>query len=129
MITKEQALTAVDDLDDFARMGGVTAIGANAVLAEFIDRKPLVVAAAIKFNSKDGTVVCSVPRPGRHHNVIHACAGLGMKTPIIGTQGFLDADGQFLNRTEAMRRVIECKQPFKPSGSPDSLELFSEDVW
>lgn len=126
MITKEKALVAADDL---ARIGGVTTKGIYNVLYEFIGRKPLIVAAALRF--KNG-LICSVPRPGRHHNVMHAGVDLGMGKPIsrdLAEQGFLDADGQFLNRTEAMLRVIECKQPFKASGTPDSLELFSEDVW
>lgn len=37
MVTKEQALEALDDLDDFARMGGVVAHGAIGVLTRFIE--------------------------------------------------------------------------------------------
>lgn len=88
----------------------------------------IVVAAA--FRSQSG-LVFYVPRPGRHHDIIRAAADAGIPTPITGTQGFIDNDGVFMNRKEAMLVALEAKQPIiredahnYPGGS-----LFSEDLW
>lgn len=75
----------------------------------------------------------SLPEPNRHHNVlrlIYACTGY----PVWDTdEGFLDKDGDFIDRKEAMEIVIDSKQPlreYKHKGfcSPN-IGLFSEDLW
>lgn len=89
----------------------------------------MIVAAAIKF----GDVVCFVPRPGRHHHVVRACADNGMPTPIGHgpgiVQGFINHHGIFLNRMEAALEVIECGQPLRSASINMNLGLFSEDLW
>lgn len=81
-----------------------------------------IVAAAIK---QDG-MVCFVPRPGRHHDVIRRMAAAGIPTPIVGEQGFVTDDGLFVNRKHALAIAQEAEQIIrKGAGS----ELFSEDLW
>lgn len=89
-----------------------------------------IVAAAIK---QDGAI-CSVPRPGRHHDVIRAMARAGVPIPIVGKQGFLTNDGLFVDRVEANRIAVMAEQtlPSPCNGLPFETvgrELYSEDVW
>lgn len=84
-----------------------------------------IVAAAIRL---DG-VVYSVPRPGRHDNVIHKIWEATKQTvPGSAEQGFLTSDGEFVNRWQALRIAHAAGQP---CSRPLSLraELYSEDVW
>jgi hypothetical protein len=82
-----------------------------------------IVAAAVK----EGEVVCSVPRPGRHHNVMRAMAAAGIPIPIVGQQGFVTSEGRFVNRFEARDIARAAGQIIQKTGPAD--ELFSEDVW
>lgn len=74
----------------------------------------------------DGTVY-SVPRPGRHHDVIRLMAGIGCPTPITGAQGFLLSNGKFCGRIPAKFLAKEAGQLL--AGASTRKELFSEDVW
>lgn len=81
----------------------------------------MIVAAAIR----QGELVCSVPRPGRHHDVIRAMVGAGVPTPIVGEQGFVTNEGRFVGRAEARRIAVAAGQ-----GTPaHDRHLFSEDLW
>lgn len=73
----------------------------------------------------DGTVY-SVPRPGRHHHVIHLMASKGLKTPITGEQGFVTSDGEFVRRTPAGRIAIKAGQIKELKWPP---QMYSEDLW
>lgn len=91
-----------------------------------------IVAAAIK----QGKMVCSVPRPGRHGDVIREMASAGIPIPINGTQGFLTSDGLFVDRRHARKIAVFAEQLIKPCVGPDGVpfqrehdELFSEDLW
>jgi len=69
--------------------------------------------------------IISLPEPYRHHHVIRVASYLGEKIPIIGEQGFVDAEGAFLDREEALEVAVTC-------GLIDwshDRELFSEDLW
>lgn len=77
--------------------------------------------AAIKL--PDGQVL-TVPRPGRHHNIIHAFAGDGA---ILSNQGFVTNHGRFLHRRAAWRIAEEAGQIIKQTGPKGTL--FSEDLW
>ncbi len=79
--------------------------------------------AAIQF--EDGIVVM-VDRPGRHHNIIHALAKLGMDTPIGGEHGFVTSTGRFVDRIEAAQIALDAKQIEKLSWPPN---LYTEDLW
>lgn len=82
-----------------------------------------IVAAAIQ---QDG-LVCSVRRPGRHHDVIRKMAAAGIPIPINGEQGFLTNDGLFVDRRRALMIAQSAKQIIR--GRAAVVELFSEDVW
>lgn len=91
-----------------------------------------IVAAAIKQNG----MVCSVPRPGRHHDVIRAMAAAGIPIPIVGEQGFVTSDGDFVGRREARQIAERAAQiiagRIDADGVPYTADhplLFSEDVW
>lgn len=91
-----------------------------------------IVVAAI---TQDG-MVCSVPRPGRHHHVIRAMATAGIPIPIVGAQGFLTSDGLFVDRRSARKIADMAGQIIKSCVGPDGApfkrehdELFSEDLW
>lgn len=91
----------------------------------------MIVAAAIKF----GEVICYVPKPGRHHNVLHGLHNNHSKRTKgyeVEVQGFITDDGTFLNRTNAMLHVIDCKQTMQRRIGPGYYagdELYSEDLW
>lgn len=84
---------------------------------------------------RDG-VLWTLPRPARHHNILWAMHDIDNNTnpherPKIiharGIQGFIDEDGNFLERKEAALRATRCGQLKKPLDAPPNL--FSEDLW
>lgn len=83
-----------------------------------------IVGVAIMYAGK----VYSLPKPNRHHDVIRSIPG-GVKGPDV--QGFVDEDGVFLNRTDAMKRAVETGQLKRRPGKEhyQGPELFSEDLW
>lgn len=91
-----------------------------AAVREVLPRRTIVAAAI-----KQGKLVYSVPRPGRHHNVMREMAAAGIPIPIIGEQGFLTSDGLFVGRFEAKDIAVAAGQV----GKTGMAELFSEDVW
>lgn len=44
-------------------------------------------------------------------------------------QGFLNENGEFLNRYEAYREAVRCCQIRDASPPKEKQELFSEDLW
>lgn len=86
------------------------------------DDEGYIVAAAIK----QGNMICSVPKPGRHHDVIREMARAGIPIPIDGEQGFLTSEGLFVGRKLAKDIALMAGQVLSNS-SP--TQLFSEDVW
>ena len=82
-----------------------------------------IVAAAIK----QGNMICSVPRPGRHHDVIREMAKAGIPIPIVGEQGFLTSEGRFVGRKVAKNIALLAGQILSEQGN--LTQLFSEDVW
>jgi hypothetical protein len=85
------------------------------------ETKRIIVAAAIR----EGSLVCSVPRPGRHGDVMRQMATHGFPIPITGEQGFLTSDGLFVGRFEAKDIAVAAAQV----GKTGLAELYSEDVW
>jgi hypothetical protein len=78
---------------------------------------------AIKYANK----VFSLPAPNRHHDVIRMIGGIS--GPDV--QGFLDANGVFLNRKQAFEVATQTGQIKRPdtSGTYQGPQLFSEDLW
>lgn len=87
------------------------------------DDEGYIVAAAIR----QGSMVCSVPKPGRHHDVIREMARAGIPIPINGEQGFLTSEGQFVGRKQAKHIATLAGQILSKHGNAN--QLFSEDVW
>lgn len=67
-----------------------------------------------------------LPRPNRHHDVIHDLVMRGHATPVTGEQGFIDDQRGFVTRLEAAQIALDQRQIAKLNWPP---ELFSEDLW
>lgn len=81
---------------------------------------------AIRFN---GTIY-SLPKPNRHHHVIwHIVEITGAKTVNASgdDQGFLDSNGKYLTRKEALDIAFESGQI--RTDRPIYNELYSENLW
>jgi len=73
-------------------------------------------------------VVWSLPSPNRHHDVInHIYEHRQDKKMVIGEQGFLNNEGVFLDRKEALDIAVQANQLIRKT-FPEN-ELFSEDLW
>jgi hypothetical protein len=83
----------------------------------------VVAAAIVGFDGK----VYSVPKPGRHHDVIRMMVESGHPKPITGEQGFLLSDGRFVDRESAKIVAINAGQLL--ARASHSSDLFSECVW
>lgn len=72
-----------------------------------------------------GEVLHILPRPFRHHDLIHRFSHLypGM---MMVVQGFVDEHGTFYNRVDAGRHDYACGQIESLMSPP---ELYSEDLW
>lgn len=74
--------------------------------------------------------VWSVPRPGRHHDVVRQyCKDTGVERMPLqseekSVQGFLTSRGRFVDRHEAAALALEAGQI-----DTHTPKLFSEDVW
>ena len=79
-----------------------------------------IVAAAVQYRG----LTISLPRPNRHHHILHL---LPMRIALTCSQGFIDSNGDFLDRKQAKLRVKETGQPTIADHQP--RELFSEDLW
>ena len=79
---------------------------------------------------KEGDLMICLPKPNRHHHcIMYAVTVLGLIPPIgaaEGAQGFYTAQGEFLNRTEALAHAIKHDQLISIKAKH---ELFSEDLW
>lgn len=90
--------------------------------------RPPITHVAIRFQGK----IHSLPRPNRHHDVIRMIVEAD---PKVGTvlafdddQGFLDADGLYLNRRQALYNA-QVNNQIKPGTTIRAGKLFSEDIW
>lgn len=76
--------------------------------------------------------VYSLPPPNRHHNIIWMLAEKFPEEDNFNRmdirQGFLDDQGNFLDRYEALKVALEAKQ-VKDEKIIRAQRLFSEDVW
>ena len=82
-----------------------------------------IIAAALFYNA----VICTLPAPARHGDIIHAIANSVDRTlwPINGPQGFITDTGRFVDRKEAMRIAVLAGQV----EAGDVPDLYSEDLW
>jgi len=88
---------------------------------EALENPQKITHVAIKYANK----VFSLPAPNRHHDVIRMIGGV--YGPDV--QGFLDANGTFLNRKQAFLIAEQTGQLNRNPGGYQGPELFSEDLW
>lgn len=89
--------------------------------------RPPLVAVAIRFQGK----IYSLPKPNRHHNVIRLIAettGVSYVDSRGEDQGFLDEDGNYLNRKQALLSAKINNQILDESKIVAN-QLFSENLW
>ena len=70
-----------------------------------------------------------LPKPARHHDVIREIArlnGVGIQGEDV--QGFLDNDGEFVNREQALTIALAANQVLD-ANNIRADQLFSEDLW
>ena len=84
---------------------------------------PKIVAAAVRHG---GTVV-SLPRPARHHDIIHMLYDRGNRKLIRPEdQGFITSEERYVDREEAAHLAVASGQI---EGTRWGRYLFSEDLW
>jgi hypothetical protein len=83
---------------------------------------------AIRFQGK----IYSLPKPNRHHDVIRHIVhktGVSHVDAYGQDQGFLDSNGRYLTRRQALN-VATVAHQLKPNNTGSKLgELYSEDIW
>lgn len=77
----------------------------------------------------NGTIY-SMPRPNRHHNVIRHMSQDKVDYKN-NKEGFLDDQGNFLDRYEAYNLAVSTGQINRRKGEQfyQGPELYSEDIW
>lgn len=78
---------------------------------------------------KIGEFVYALPRPNRHRDIHDSILVFPKKGgSIIGSiDGFLDADGNFMTREQALEYALSIGQIKEPQW--EEGRLFSEDLW
>jgi hypothetical protein len=83
-----------------------------------------IVSAAIRERATG--LVFSLPKPKRHHHILHAAAALHRELKYMD-QGFITSEGRFVARLEAAKLAELAGQLKNGLNSPPNL--FSEDLW
>lgn len=90
--------------------------------------RPPITHVAIRFQGK----VYSLPAPNRHHDVIRLIVETDPTVKTVNAyeddQGFLDADGRYLMRRQALYNA-QVNNQIKPGTTIRAGRLFSEDIW
>src|SRR5689334_11595213 len=96
----------------------------SSKLTQVVKPHERIVAAAVYYLG----VTYSVPRPGRHGEVIHLMSNRGLKGEFCREQGFLTSEGRFVDRYLGFSIAWKAKQLLTESGLSPPM-LTSEDVW
>lgn len=88
--------------------------------------RPKITHVAIRFND----VIYSLPEPNRHNDVIYMIVRQNPDIDYIDVEeeGFLDAEGHFLNRKQALVSA-QLNDQLKDPNNVRLNMLFSEDLW
>lgn len=88
-----------------------------------LTKPELIVAAAVYHGC-----VISLPKPARHHTILHSLSLMGIDAMLIhgDNQGFITSEGRYVNRVEAFGIAYKAEQIPRGSKGP---QLFSEDLW
>lgn len=83
-----------------------------------------IVGVAIEYKG----IYYSLSAPYRHHDVIQSIirGNKNIKQVRSNNQGFITADGEFINRIDAAKMALESGQVEKLIAPP---RLYSEDLW
>ena len=87
-----------------------------------MDISTKIVAAAVIYEG----VIFTIPKPARHHNIVHAMFYMGLPKLAQKEQGFILSNGQYINREEAAALALangQCENLMAPP------YLYSEDLW
>jgi hypothetical protein len=79
--------------------------------------------AAIRLSAD---IIATLPKPNRHKDIIWALHNLGISKLQFIDQGFLDENGEFLQREEAAKIALANGQAKSLHAPPD---LHTEDLW
>jgi len=94
----------------------------------FQDDVALITHVALKFNGETH----SLPKPNRHHDIIRMIVQNNPDIKFVDAPeedwGFLDADGKYLNRKQALTRAMLTDQIIDIN-KVYARQLFSENVW
>jgi len=82
-----------------------------------------IVAAAVRFNG----LTISMPAPARHSDILRRLYDIDPSAAIECQQGFIDRDGDFLDRESAKTLVAVTGQ--QTIRATHATQLFSEDLW
>jgi len=85
---------------------------------------PRIVSAAVQYQG----VIFSLPRPARHHVILHAMHAMGLPKESRRGQGFLTSEGRFVDRSEARRVALAAGQVTEDK-LHHQVHLFTEDLW
>lgn len=90
-----------------------------------------IVKAAVKILDKrqGKTIIIPCHRHGDAFQILKEFGYRKIIDYIEISQGFLDADGNYLDRFEAKERVIQINQKTTEYFDADRSELDSEDLW
>ena len=83
-----------------------------------------IAGVAVKVNG----VMYAMGAPNRHHDVIRYIFYRGVQ-PLVQDQGFMDTNGKFLTRKQAMLLAKLTGQFKRGPDGYQGPELFSEDLW
>lgn len=83
---------------------------------------------AIKYGNHDHSVQYSLPAPSRHSHVIRIIKEDTENPFSFDVQGFLDNEGIFVNRREALDIALKANQIIDINNIRAN-RLFSEDLW
>ena len=66
----------------------------------------------------------------RHSDCFEVMQKAGVQKPFDAIQGFVKQDFMFVNREDAKKHALECKQiNLDKLDHPNLASLFSEDLW
>lgn len=90
------------------------------------DRGLKIVAACLQFRkSGDKRILLTLPPPARHADIWLAQSAFQLGTSIAD-EGFLDSEGKFRERRQAMFIARDAKQLIR---EPKSVHLTTDDLW
>lgn len=97
----------------------------NKMNPESIDK---ILQVAIKYEFDGKTLIFTLPRPNRHHNIFIEFKTLTLlkDKDFVETQGFISTNG-FVDRVEGLKIATKANQIIKKH--PSYNELYSEDMW